>query len=234
MKTVRTFSSALSLLSVLFLVSLGPNSARSEPAPENSFYVVIGAFNLERNALKWMEYAGKSMEVDYAYNENRSLYYVWTFIANNKPEAVKLAKSLQQTKDYWDTWVFHGDLGKQLVATNIPVEEPKVEETIVTPDEPLVVVEPEVVDEPVVEEVVTESVVESVPEEDPEVAGYTYLRGDFKLASSDDVTAPITLVRLLVARGPLSEKQIGFAIFKLAIFSGALAVFSAFLMGVTF
>jgi len=62
----------------------------------------------------------------------------------------------------------------------------------------------------------------------------TYLRDDFKLASSDDITAPITLVRLLVARGPLSEKQIGFAIFKLAIFSGVLAVFSAFLMGVTF
>jgi len=62
----------------------------------------------------------------------------------------------------------------------------------------------------------------------------TYLRDDFKLESSDDITAPITLVRLLVARGPLSEKQIGFAIFKLAIFSGALAVFSAFLMGVTF
>jgi len=67
-----------------------------------------------------------------------------------------------------------------------------------------------------------------------EIKNPTYLRDDFKLASSDDVTAPITLVRLLVARGPLSEKQIGFTIFKLAIFSGALAVFSAFLMGVTF
>ena len=43
-------------------------------------------------------------------------------------------------------------------------------------------------------------------------------------------TAPITLVRLILAGGPLSEKQVGFAIFKLAIFSGILAIITAFMM----
>ena len=55
---------------------------------------------------------------------------------------------------------------------------------------------------------------------------------DFKLKATDDKTAPITLVRLILAGGPLSEKQVGFTIFKLAIFSGILAIITAFLMGV--
>ena len=55
---------------------------------------------------------------------------------------------------------------------------------------------------------------------------------DFKLKATDDKKAPVTLVRLILAGGPMSEKQIGFAIFKLAIFSGILAVITAFMMGV--
>lgn len=56
---------------------------------------------------------------------------------------------------------------------------------------------------------------------------------DFKLKATTDRTAPVTLVRLILAGGPLSEKQVGFAIFKLTIFSGILAVITAFMMGVS-
>ena len=54
---------------------------------------------------------------------------------------------------------------------------------------------------------------------------------DFRLKATSDKTAPVTLVRLILASGPLSEKQVGYVIFKLAIFSGILAVITAFLMG---
>jgi UDP-N-acetylmuramyl pentapeptide phosphotransferase/UDP-N-acetylglucosamine-1-phosphate transferase len=37
---------------------------------------------------------------------------------------------------------------------------------------------------------------------------------DFKLKATNDKTAPVTLVRLILAGGPLTEKQVGFAIFK--------------------
>ena len=37
----------------------------------------------------------------------------------------------------------------------------------------------------------------------------------------------------ILASGPLTEKQIGFAIFKLTIFSGILAIITAFMMGVS-
>lgn len=56
---------------------------------------------------------------------------------------------------------------------------------------------------------------------------------DFKLKATTDKTAPVTLVRLILAGGPMSEKQVGFAIFKLAIFSGILAIFTALMMGVS-
>jgi len=55
---------------------------------------------------------------------------------------------------------------------------------------------------------------------------------EFRLRATDDKTAPITLVRLILAGGPMSEKQVGHAIFKLAIFSGVLAIITAFLMEV--
>ncbi len=61
----------------------------------------------------------------------------------------------------------------------------------------------------------------------------TSMTPDLKIKSTDDDSAPITLVRLIVASKALSEKQIGFTIFKLAIFSGILAIITAFMMGVS-
>ena len=55
---------------------------------------------------------------------------------------------------------------------------------------------------------------------------------DFKLKATTEKDAPVTLVRLILAGGPMSEKQVGFAIFRLAVFSGILAIITAFMMGV--
>ena len=52
----------------------------------------------------------------------------------------------------------------------------------------------------------------------------------FRLRATDDKTAPVTLVRLILASGPMTEKQVGYAIFKLAIFSGILGIITAFMM----
>jgi len=65
-----------------------------------------------------------------------------------------------------------------------------------------------------------------------EIKNPTLHTDDFKLKSTDDNHAPITLVRLLVAKKPLSEKQICNEILKLTVFSGVLAIITAFMMGV--
>jgi UDP-GlcNAc:undecaprenyl-phosphate/decaprenyl-phosphate GlcNAc-1-phosphate transferase len=51
----------------------------------------------------------------------------------------------------------------------------------------------------------------------------TILTDDFKLAASADSKAPATLVRLIVVDRPLGEREIGYQIFKLAIFTALLA-----------
>lgn len=53
---------------------------------------------------------------------------------------------------------------------------------------------------------------------------------DFRLQATTEKDAPITLVRLILAGGPLTEKQVGFVIFRLAIFSGILAIITALMM----
>src|SRR5215216_3072032 len=54
----------------------------------------------------------------------------------------------------------------------------------------------------------------------------TFLTDDFKLGASKDKKAPITLLRLLLVDGPLSENELVNKIFKLAIFSSILALIS--------
>ncbi len=56
---------------------------------------------------------------------------------------------------------------------------------------------------------------------------------DFKLRATSDKNAPITLVRLILAKGPLTENEVGHVIFKLAIFSGILAIITALMTGVS-
>ena len=55
---------------------------------------------------------------------------------------------------------------------------------------------------------------------------------DFKLMATTEKDAPVTLVRLILAHGPMTEKEIGSTIFKLALFSAALSIITAFMMGV--
>ena len=67
-----------------------------------------------------------------------------------------------------------------------------------------------------------------------EIKNPTSHTDDWKLKTTSESNAPITLVRLLIAKKPLSEKQIGTEIFKLGIFSRILAIMTSFMMGVNF
>jgi UDP-GlcNAc:undecaprenyl-phosphate/decaprenyl-phosphate GlcNAc-1-phosphate transferase len=54
----------------------------------------------------------------------------------------------------------------------------------------------------------------------------TVLMEDFRLMASKERNAPTTLLRLILADGPLSEKEIGKQILKLAVYSSILALVS--------
>ena len=60
------------------------------------------------------------------------------------------------------------------------------------------------------------------------------LTEDFKLKATSDKDASVTLVRLILAGGrPLTEKEIGYVIFRLTVFSGILAIITAFMMEIS-
>ncbi len=56
------------------------------------------------------------------------------------------------------------------------------------------------------------------------------LTEDFKLKATKNKRARISLVRLIVAKTALSEKEVAHVIFKLALFSAGLAIITAFMM----
>src|SRR3970040_315167 len=64
--------------------------------------------------------------------------------------------------------------------------------------------------------------------EHKQIKNPTTVTFDFKLMATSDKDAPITLLRLILAAGPMTEKQIVLVIFKLAIFSASLAIITAF------
>jgi len=55
----------------------------------------------------------------------------------------------------------------------------------------------------------------------------TVVLNDYRLAASHDPDAPVTLVRLILAEGPMGEKEVAQAIFKISIFSSIIAVLTA-------
>ena len=56
------------------------------------------------------------------------------------------------------------------------------------------------------------------------------LTEDFKLKATKNKRARISLVRLIVAKTALSEKEVAHVIFKLALFSAGMAIITAFMM----
>jgi len=60
----------------------------------------------------------------------------------------------------------------------------------------------------------------------------TTVTPDFKLMVNNDKDAPVTLLSLILAAGPMTEKQIVSVIFKLALFSAFLAIVTSFMMGI--
>ncbi len=65
-----------------------------------------------------------------------------------------------------------------------------------------------------------------------QIKGPTIHTEDHKISTTKESGAPVTLVRIIVAAKPLTEKEIGIVIFRLGIFSGILAILTALLSGV--
>jgi len=61
----------------------------------------------------------------------------------------------------------------------------------------------------------------------------TVLLDDYRLKASTESSAPVTLLRLVLANGPMREDEIARSIFKLGVFSAGMAILTAVLIGVS-
>ena len=74
----------INLLAFAFLASLQVSFAGDTVVIEQSNYVVIGAFSLESNAVKFAEKASKNrFHAEFAINQRSNLYYVYVINTGN-------------------------------------------------------------------------------------------------------------------------------------------------------
>lgn len=99
---------------VLFISSAFSQVTAGNPeTPQPTNYVVIGAFSIHKNAVKFTSAANKkSLEAKYEMNTNRNLYYVYVLNTTDKNQAIEEALRLRKESPYNDTWVYNGFLGQ--------------------------------------------------------------------------------------------------------------------------
>lgn len=107
---------AFYFLALTMLVSLGASgqtdTVRNFTEP---YYVVIGAFSVQKNAMRHMRQAVKfDLPAKYDMNHNRNLNYVYTLVTDDRTKAINAALLLRARADsvYSDAWVYHGSFKK--------------------------------------------------------------------------------------------------------------------------
>lgn len=96
-------------------------------------YVVIGAFKIQNNAIRFTNHAQKDLKLNAKFEMNlrRNLYYVYVLSTEDLTLAVQEAKRLRAESEFTDTWVYRGSFddvtGPEPIVI-IPTVETKPEE----------------------------------------------------------------------------------------------------------
>ena len=84
-----------------------PNFNKPKPVFAPGYHVVLGAFDIYDNAIIFTEVLHKKgFEVDYGYNEEKSLYYVYYLNTQDFSRADKVKNEFKQLGDFKDAWVY--------------------------------------------------------------------------------------------------------------------------------
>src|SRR5688572_9880425 len=96
------------------------NAARLEQGrmDDRPNYVVIGAFRVYKNAIRFTAHAHKDLKMDakFELNPHRKLYYVYVLSTADQSLAINEAKRLREESEFRDTWVYFGALGERAAA----------------------------------------------------------------------------------------------------------------------
>jgi outer membrane protein OmpA-like peptidoglycan-associated protein len=133
MKTIRTFAWLCFLLTTLAPVSL---LSRQKNVDGSANYVVIGAFSIHQNAIRFTSHVldDLNMPAQFQLNTDRKLYYVYVMSTPDRSQAIKLALKLRKESEFSGTWVYSGYFGQSPGVDINPVTQ-KTITTIAAPDE---------------------------------------------------------------------------------------------------
>jgi outer membrane protein OmpA-like peptidoglycan-associated protein len=110
-KTIRLFA----LVGIFSLLLSTPTNVLAEQvdALDHPNYVVIGAFSIHNNAIRFVTHAHNdlNMPARFELNAHRNLYYVYVMSTSDRNQAISLARRLRTESEFTDTWVYSGNLG---------------------------------------------------------------------------------------------------------------------------
>jgi len=129
MKFFKVYLTALSFALISF---------SSSAQVMDSNYVVIGAFKILDNAIRFTAAANKNgLTAQYAIQPSRDLYYVYVLNTDDRKKAFNLLIKIKVETNYKDAWVFMGKLGAEEIektpVNKTPVIEPVTEPVMVPP-----------------------------------------------------------------------------------------------------
>ncbi len=107
----------LFIIALLGAFTAYPQTGTLTENPGTYHYVVIGAFSIQKNAVRFTRQASRKLEyATYEWNQNRSLFYVYTLETRDREKAVNEALQLRARPDsaYNDAWVYVGSFRKPL------------------------------------------------------------------------------------------------------------------------
>lgn len=114
MRTSKFFA----LVGFCFLFNIAQPTVSASPFQqyllEHPNYVVIGAFAMHRNAIRFTDHAHRDLNLNarFEINPDRNLYYVYVLSTDNREAAVSEARRLRSKSELRDTWVYNGILGR--------------------------------------------------------------------------------------------------------------------------
>src|SRR5579859_6829848 len=95
---------------------------------QKSNYVVIGAFRVLDNAVRFTAAANKNnFTAQFAIQPDRKLYYVYILNTDDRKKAFNLLIKVKVETTYKDAWVYIGRLGTEEIVKTVPVTPPVVE-----------------------------------------------------------------------------------------------------------
>lgn len=99
----------------MFISFIAFSQADSTNNFNEPYYVVIGAFSVPKNAVRFTRQAPKhNLSARFALNQNRNLYYVYVLTTDDRTKAIEAALALRARPDslFSDAWVYHGSFEK--------------------------------------------------------------------------------------------------------------------------